>query len=225
MSDTRVIVLDTETTGLSPEEGDRIIEVACVEICDFATTRTVFHSFFNPEREIAGEAVQVHGMTWDDLMDAPRFVEKADQIVSELEDCQLVAHNATFDIGFLNHELGLANKDVKVDEICEVIDSVALARKKLGGRVDLDTLCNKLKIDASNRTKHSALLDAELTALVYVRLSSGEIDLLDTHDSSLEVEPPTAVTVQRDQPLVIYATEEEVELHTAYMKSLEQYQK
>lgn len=168
----REIIFDTETTGLDPRNGDRLVEIGCIEMINRVTTGQTFHAYFNPERSMPAEAERVHGLSETFLADKPRFAECAAGLLAFLGDSPLVAHNAGFDFGFLNTELeacGFAG----IDKI-RMIDTVALARvRHPGAKLSLDALCTRYGIDRSHRTKHGALLDAELLAQVYVELTGG----------------------------------------------------
>ena len=168
----REIVFDTETTGLNPAAGDRIVEIGCVEIQNRVETGRHFHAYFNPDRDMPSEAEAVHGLTTTFLSDKPRFSEKAEELLDFIEDSPLVAHNATFDFGFLNYELERCGKQT----VCvnRMIDTLALARSKHpGAKHSLDALCVRFGIDRSQRIRHGALLDAQLLAQVYVELTGG----------------------------------------------------
>jgi len=165
----REIVLDTETTGLDPYQGDRLVEIGCVELYNKIPTGQSFHCYINPEREMAASAFEVHGLSGDFLKDKPPFVEVADEFLAFIGEAPLVAHNAAFDLGFLNAELERAAKPVIGSE--RMIDTLLLARRKHpAGPNRLDDLCLRYGIDHSRRTKHGALLDAELLAEVYIEL-------------------------------------------------------
>src|SRR5262249_22954616 len=159
----REIVLDTETTGLDPVNGDRLIELGCIEIVNRIPTRREFHRYLNPERDIHPDAVKVHGLTAEFLKDKPSFAEVADALLEFLGDAPIVAHNATFDMGFLNAELGrLARPPLPAER---VVDTLALARRRHpAGPNSLDALCKRYGIDNSHRDKHGALIDAHLLA-------------------------------------------------------------
>jgi len=168
----REIVFDTETTGLSPAGGDRIVEIGCVEIFNRVETGRHFHAYFNPERPMPADAEAVHGLTAIFLSDKPCFVERADDLLEFLEDSPLVAHNASFDFGFLNFELERCGKS----PVCtsRMVDTLTLARTRHpGAKHSLDALCMRFGIDRSHRVKHGALLDAQLLAQVYVELTGG----------------------------------------------------
>jgi DNA polymerase-3 subunit epsilon len=168
----REIVFDTETTGLDPLSGDRIVEIGAVELVNHIPSGRSFHAYLNPERPMSAEAARVHGLDDAFLKDKPRFAEVAEELVAFLSEAHLIAHNATFDMTFINHELGRIGKPPISDE--RVIDTLLLARRKHpGSPVSLDALLNRYQIDASRRTLHGALLDAELLSEVYVELIGG----------------------------------------------------
>lgn len=168
----REIVFDTETTGLDPQRGDRMVEIGCYEMVNRVSTGRTFHAYFNPERPMPAEAEAVHGLSDAFLADKPRFAERAAELMEFLADSPLVAHNAGFDFGFLNAELAMCG----LEGVCRtrMVDTVALARvRHPGAKLSLDALCTRYGIDRSHRTKHGALLDAELLAQVYVELRGG----------------------------------------------------
>jgi DNA polymerase-3 subunit epsilon len=174
----RRIVLDTETTGLEPSLGHRVIEVACVELVDRRPTGRNFHRYFNPEREIDVAATQVHGLTLEDLADKPRFGDVADELLEFVEGSELLIHNASFDVGFLNAELSLAGKGA-IESFCRITDTLAMAREiHPGKRNSLDALCDRYQVDNSKRSLHGALLDAQLLAEVWLAMTRGQ-DALD----------------------------------------------
>src|ERR1700761_4217030 len=165
----REIVFDTETTGLDPLQGDRLVEIGCIELLNRFPTGKTFHFYFNPERDMPEGAFRVHGLSIDFLKDKPLFAEKADALIEFIGDAQLIAHNAMFDLGFLNAELERAGRAGVARE--RMIDTLMLARRKHPGSSNrLDDLCVRYSIDNSRRTKHGALLDAELLAEIYVEL-------------------------------------------------------
>ena len=168
----REIIFDTETTGLDPNSGDRMVEIGCIEMVNRVSTGETFHAYFNPERDMPPQAEAVHGLSATFLSDKPKFVELVDQVLEFIGDSPLVAHNAGFDLGFLNMELGNCGLDALPRE--RTIDTVAMARMRHpGAKNSLDALCTRYGIDRSHRTKHGALLDAELLAQVYVELTGG----------------------------------------------------
>ena len=203
----REIVFDTETTGLDPLQGDRLVEIGCIELVNRFPTGKVFHRYLNPERDMPEAAFRVHGLSVDFLKDKPRFVEVVEELVLFLgDDARLVAHNAVFDLGFLNAELERVGKTAVSRD--RLIDTLMLARRKHpGGSNRLDDLCARYRVDNSRRTKHGALLDAELLAEVYVELigarqamlglaAAGAEAMLDAAGLSLRVRPaPLAARV------------------------------
>jgi DNA polymerase-3 subunit epsilon len=168
----REIVFDTETTGLSPAGGDRMVEIGCIEIIGRIETGRHFHAYFNPERSMPGEAEAVHGLSDTFLSDKPRFADKVEELLEFIGDSPLVAHNAGFDFGFLNHELGRCGRPA----VCmsRMVDTLMLARSRHpGAKHSLDALCTRYGVDRSQRIKHGALLDAQLLVQVYVELTGG----------------------------------------------------
>ena len=189
----RQIVLDTETTGLSAESGDRIIEIGCVELLNRKLTGNNLHFYVNPERDSHEDALRVHGLTTEFLRDKPKFAEVAEEILRYLEGAEIIIHNAAFDIGFLDKELERLGKPVFTSFVSEVTDTLAMAKELYPGkRNSLDALCDRLGVDNSGRTLHGALLDAELLADVYINLTRGQeallIDLGDVGEQGAEGE-------------------------------------
>lgn len=176
----RQVVLDTETTGLDPAQGHRVIEIGCIEIENRRLTGRHFHCYLNPDREIDEGAVQVHGITSAFLADKPRFSNVADDFLHFVSEAELIIHNAPFDIGFLNSELKLAARNYgRMEDYCSVIDTLTMARKKHPGqRNSLDALCKRYEVDNSQRDLHGALLDAEILADVYLLMTGGQTSLL-----------------------------------------------
>ena len=175
----RQIVLDTETTGLEPEEGHRIIEIGCVELIDRTFTRNNFHQYLQPDREIDQAAVDVHGITNELLRDKPKFADVAEELITFVRGAELIIHNAAFDVGFLDHELRMWKTGApRVADLCDITDSLALARKlHPGQRNSLDALCRRYGVDNSQRDLHGALLDAEILADVYLAMTGGQASL------------------------------------------------
>lgn len=190
----RQIVLDTETTGLSTAQGHRIIEIGCVELVNRRLTGSEFHRFLNPDRDIDEVAEQVHGISLEDLEIAPRFPEIVDELLEYLHGAELVIHNASFDVGFLEHELRLMqHPKPKIEDHATVLDTLALARKlHPGQRNSLDALCKRYEIDASRRDVHGALIDSELLAYVYLAMTGGQATL------SLDAEPAVGAGLARE---------------------------
>lgn len=221
MMSARQIVLDTETTGLDPQQGHRIIEIAAVEINNRRFTGRNFHRYLNPEREIDQAASEVHGLTWDNLRDKPKFNEIAAELIDFVRDAELVIHNAGFDEAFLDSELNRIAQP-KLRMFCgEIIDSLKLAKElHPGKRNNLDALCERYQIDNSKRTLHGAMLDAELLAEVYLAMTRGQETLLIDMTPSQEQRASLVVTgiILR----VIPATASELAEHHAYLQELQQ---
>ena len=176
---TRQIVLDTETTGLSPDDGHRIIEIGCVELLNRKITGSRFHVYLNPEREIDAGAIEVHGLSNPFLADKPLFGDVVNDFMGYIDGAELIIHNAPFDIGFLNAELRKLRNQGEIADYCSVLDTLALARKKHPGqRNSLDALCKRYAIDNSQRDLHGALLDAEILAEVYLAMTGGQSSLI-----------------------------------------------
>lgn len=219
----REIVLDTETTGLDPKQGHRIIEIGCIELVNYMPSGREFHQFINPERDVPEDAQQVHGITNDFLADKPVFSEVADLFLEFIADSRLVIHNASFDIGFLNHELVQVPRDaIPFDR---VIDTLALARRKHpAGPNNLDALCKRYRIDLSQRTKHGALLDSELLARVYMELIGGTQAALGLEDAIARGPARNDGTPSHVRPrpsaLPPRLTAEEQEAHRAFLENL-----
>ncbi len=168
----REIVFDTETTGLSPAGGDRMVEIGCIEMIGRVETGRHFHCYFNPERPMPSEAEAVHGLSDIFLSDKPRFADKVEELLEFVGDSPLVAHNASFDFGFLNHELGRCGRPTVC--LTRMVDTLVLARSRHpGAKHSLDALCTRFGVDRSQRVKHGALLDAQLLAQVYIELTGG----------------------------------------------------
>lgn len=219
----REIVFDTETTGLSPFSGDRIVEIGCVEIYNRIETGRHFHAYFNPERAMPADAEAVHGLTTNFLSDKPCFVERADDLIAFLEDSPLVAHNASFDFGFLNFELEKCGRA----PVCmsRMVDTLTLARSRHpGAKHSLDALCMRFGIDRSHRVKHGALLDAQLLAQVYVELTGGrQIGLGLVADTDRLQLDAGAGTVRVREPRLARphgADDEELARHRAFIAKL-----
>ncbi|MEJ2529205.1 MAG: DNA polymerase III subunit epsilon [Gammaproteobacteria bacterium] len=176
----RQIVLDTETTGLEPQQGHRIIEIGCVELINRRLTGNTFHQYLQPDREIDAAAVEVHGITNDFLEDKPRFGDIAEDFIAYVSGAELIIHNAPFDVGFINRELSLLDGDWgKLERYCSIIDSLVLAKRAHPGQKNsLDALCKRYDIDNSQRELHGALLDAEILSDVYLAMTGGQTALM-----------------------------------------------
>ncbi|HWH75096.1 MAG TPA: DNA polymerase III subunit epsilon [Methylibium sp.] len=176
---TRQIFLDTETTGLSPDNGDRVIEIGCVEMVNRRLTERTLHFYLNPERPNHEDAVRIHGLTDAFLADKPKFAEVADELLAFLGGAEIVIHNAAFDVGFLNAELARLGRPRFAEHVAAVTDSLTMAREMFPGKSNsLDALCKRLEVDNSHRSLHGALLDAGLLAEVYIRLTRGQESLV-----------------------------------------------
>ena len=219
----REIVFDTETTGLNPAGGDRMVEIGCVEIFNRVETGRHFHAYFNPERDMPFEAQEVHGLSNLFLSDKPRFLERVDELLDFIEDSPLVAHNAGFDFGFLNSELQRCGRNAV--GIHRMVDTLTLARSRHpGAKHSLDALCVRFGVDRSHRVKHGALLDAQLLAQVYVELTGGrQIGL------GLVGEGGSVAVRASDRPVTVrqfraarphFAAAEELERHRAFISQL-----
>ncbi|MBD3642408.1 MAG: DNA polymerase III subunit epsilon [Marinobacter sp.] len=174
----RQIVLDTETTGIDPNEGHRIIEIGCVEVVERELTGRNYHVYINPEREVEAEAITVHGITNEFLADKPKFAEIAEEFFEFIKGAELVIHNAAFDVGFMDSEFARLKPVRKTADHCGIVDSLAIARAKHPGQKNsLDALCKRYGVDNSNRELHGALLDAEILADVYLMMTGGQTAL------------------------------------------------
>ncbi len=220
----RQIVLDTETTGLSAEAGDRIIEIGCVELVGRKLTGNNLHFYLNPERDSHEDALKVHGISNEFLRDKPRFAEVADEILRYLEGAEIIIHNAAFDLGFLDKELERLGKPVFSSFVGEVIDTLAMAKQLYPGkRNSLDALCDRLGVDNSTRTLHGALLDAELLADVYINLTRGqEALLIDLGDVDRTGEISERVDLSAIELPVLPASAQELAEHAAVLAQLDE---
>jgi DNA polymerase III subunit epsilon len=217
----RQIFLDTETTGLDPAQGHRVIELAAVEVVNRRFTGNRYHSYLNPDREIDAGAQAVHGISNERLQGEPHFADIAREFLDFIAGAELVIHNAPFDIGFLDRELGLLELGC-VSDVCEnVVDTLKMAKDlHPGQRNNLDALCKRYGVDNSNRTLHGALLDAELLADVYMAMTRGQESLM--MDIGLESDVVAETTFTRKQPLlVLHASSEEHEAHEQYLAGLD----
>jgi DNA polymerase III subunit epsilon len=216
----RQIVLDTETTGLNPNLGHRLVEVAAIELCDRKVSDRSFHRYVNPEREIDEGAAAVHGLTLDRLQDEPKFAEIAPALLEFISGAELIIHNAPFDMGFLNAELARAGLPLLENQ---VIDTLKVAKDLHPGKKNnLDALCDRYMIDNSHRTLHGALLDTELLAEVYLAMTRGQESLLEDDEASHE--DNAAISTGDRQHLavrVIKASEEELALHTQQLADID----
>lgn len=228
----RQIIVDTETTGLEPEQGHRIIEVGCIEMINRKMTDNTFHRYFNPEREVDEAAGEVHGFTLEMLRDKPLFADLAQELFDFINGAELIIHNAPFDVGFLNHEFMLAALGENlIERHCQVLDTLAMAKRMHPGQKNnLDALCKRYAVDNSQRELHGALLDSEILADVYLMMTGGQISLLGATDmsryaSGFAAANNKAVADSSGQsPIktpVIAATAEELEAHQQWLELLE----
>ncbi|MFQ3185246.1 DNA polymerase III subunit epsilon [Marinomonas primoryensis] len=216
----RQVILDTETTGIDPKQGHRIIEIGCVEMIGRKLTKRHFHVYINPDREVEEEAFRVHGISNEYLADKPRFHEIAKEFFEFIKGAELIIHNAPFDIGFMDHEFARVGGYPKTAEVCGVFDSLVYARKKHPGQKNnLNILCRRYGIDNSHRELHGALLDAEILADVYLLMTGGQTSLGLTNnsdsDSKQEGELGEIRRFSPDRPAlkIIRASEDELKAH------------
>jgi len=218
----RLIVLDTETTGIRPEEGHRIIEVGAVQILNREITSTEFHKYVQPNRPV-GDSVNIHGITDKFLINKPHFDKISDDLLSFIEGATLIIHNAPFDLGFLDNELKINGINTKIEDICKVIDTLELSKEQRPGTMhNLDALCRRFGVDTSARTRHGALLDAQILAQVYLAMTGGQSILFqESSDIESQISDPALIKKNKDNKnniKVIYANKQEVDLHNNYFK-------
>jgi DNA polymerase-3 subunit epsilon len=216
----RQIILDTETTGLDPKQGHRIIEIGCVEMLNRRLTGNNFHHYLQPDREIDAEAIEVHGITNQFLADKPRFENVVGDFLAYIRGAELIIHNAPFDIGFLNHELQLVDAASQImTDYCSVTDTLAMARQLYPGqRNSLDALCKRYEINNTHRTLHGALLDAEILADVYLAMTGGQVSLFlgsgqDDRQGASGSSPMQRITLNAERLRVIRASDVEMAAH------------
>ncbi|MDZ7663219.1 DNA polymerase III subunit epsilon [Thiohalophilus sp.] len=224
----RQIVLDTETTGLEPAQGHRIIEIGCVELVNRRLTDNRYHQYINPEREIDEGAVEVHGITTEFLADKPRFEEIAEDFVNFIHGAELIIHNAPFDVGFINHELKQFDGNRQpVDQSCRIVDTLVMARQMHPGQKNnLDALCKRYTIDNSSRELHGALLDAEILAEVYLAMTGGQVRLSlegrGSGEARSRIESRRPLAAGRPPLKIIRASETEQLAHQARLEAIDQ---
>ena len=210
------IILDTETTGISVKDGHRIVEIGCIELDNLSPTNNKFHCYLNPERKVSEKALEIHGYTDEFLSSKKKFKEVVNDFLSFIDGKKLIIHNAEFDLGHLNHELKLVGKD-KIKN--EVVDTLALARDKFpGSSISLDALCKRYKIDNSKRTQHTALVDCDLLAKVYINLT-------DQREPTLDFQNLDSVVKDQAKEKILYfkkivkPSSEEIQNHKKYLKT------
>ncbi len=217
----RKIVLDTETTGMPAYEGHRIIEIGCVELNDREVTTNYYHQYINPEREVDEGAFNVHGISDEFLSDKPVMGSVIDEFIDFIRGAELIIHNATFDIGFINHELELTGRDFKVEDICTVVDTLQMARKKFpGSRASLDALSKRFGINNFNRELHGALLDSEILAQVYLAMTGGQSGISFSSKEELEKASKNKETINKVEIHKVEIKAEELELHNNFFKEV-----
>ena len=219
----RLIVLDTETTGIRPEEGHRIIEVGAVQIVNREITSTEFHKYIQPNRTV-GDSVNIHGITDKFLINKPQFNQISNDLLDFINGATLIIHNAPFDLGFLDNELKINGTNKKIEDICSVIDTLELSKEQRPGTMhNLDALCRRFGVDTSARTRHGALLDAQILAQVYLAMTGGQSTLFqESTDTKSMISNSKLVKKNIDnknQIKVIYANEKEIELNNNYFNN------
>lgn len=217
----RQIILDTETTGIGPELGHRVIEIGCVELFDRKLTGRHYHVYLNPQREVDEGAFRVHGISTEFLRDKPLFVDVVAEFLEFVSGAELIIHNAPFDMGFLNSELKHAKWAKKLNDYCGVLDTLAMAREKHPGqRNSLDALCKRYDIDNSNRQLHGALLDAEILAFVYLAMTGGQTSLFSEVESESSQNTTTTqqiAALNLTNPVILRSSADELAEHEAFV--------
>lgn len=222
----RQVVLDTETTGLDPQQGHRVIEIGCVEIENRRLTGKRFHRYLNPARKIDAAAIEVHGLTTEFLSDKPRFSQIEAELLEFITGAELIIHNAPFDLAFLNYELSLTGSEVNnLDALCSVLDTLVLAREKHPGqRNNLDALCKRYNVDNTHRQLHGALLDAEILADVYLLMTSGQSSFAlkeETRKTGVQNSRKRKLDPKRASLKIIRATADEISLHEERLQEIQ----
>lgn len=218
----RQLIIDTETTGLEPGEGHRIIEFAALEMINRQLTGNTLHLYFNPQRDIPPEATSIHGITWEQVKDQPTFDEDVDKIISFIEGAELIIHNAKFDLKFLDHHFAQLQKQVTLNYTKSVIDTLILARKKFpGAKNSLDALCDRFKVDRTNRIYHGALIDCELLAYVYLELTREQISLLGEEETTRNQKKEFKRLELANPGLAVSVSPQENQAHLDYLQQLD----
>ncbi len=218
----RQIILDTETTGIGPEQGHRVIEIGCIELIDRKLTGNHFHVYLNPQREVDEGAFRVHGISTEFLQDKPLFQDIVTEFLQFVEGSELIIHNAPFDVGFLNSELNHVKWNKTLEDYCQILDTLVLAREKHPGqRNSLDALCKRYEIDHFNRELHGALLDAEILAYVYLAMTGGQSSLFTEVESSLnhsKIKTQEIKPLSLKNPVIMNANEAELIQHQSFIE-------
>jgi DNA polymerase-3 subunit epsilon len=222
----RQIVLDTETTGLEPAQGHRIIEIGCVEMINRRLTGNHYHQYIQPDRDIDDGAIEVHGISNEFLADKPRFDDIVEDFLRYVKGAELIIHNAPFDVGFINSELQRYEKNhAAIEALCGIIDTLALARElHPGQKNNLDALCKRYDVDNSRRELHGALLDAEILADVYLRMTGGQEALfVESQQQAVEVSHREISRISNDRPAlkIVYANQAETEAHEQRLQAIQ----
>ena len=222
----RQIVLDTETTGLEPAQGHRIIEIGCVEMINRRLTGNHYHQYIQPDREIDDGAIEVHGISNEFLADKPIFEDIVEDFLRYVKGAELIIHNAPFDVGFINSELQRYEKDhPAIETLCAIIDTLALARElHPGQKNNLDALCRRYDVDNSHRELHGALLDAEILADVYLRMTGGQEALfVESQQQSMEIGQQEIIRIGTERPAlkIVYADQAEVAAHEQRLQAIQ----
>ncbi len=222
----RQVVLDTETTGLDPAQGHKLIEIGCVEIVNRRLTQRHYHQYLQPDREVDPEAFAVHGISDEFLQDKPRFVDVVQEFMAFIDGAELIIHNAPFDLGFINHELNLLQQGWQaVESYCTITDTLVMARQRHPGQKNnLDALCKRYNIDNSQRTLHGALLDSEILADVYLTMTGGQVSLLGNEqqaNSQQQVSVIRRVAADRPSLPIITADADELAAHEAVLARID----
>lgn len=219
----RQIVLDTETTGLDWRSGHRVIEIGCVELLNRNLTGRHYHVYLNPDRDIDAEAIEVHGITEEFLADKPRFADIAAEFEDFVRDAELVIHNASFDVGFLNHELSLTGRGAIAELCANVVDTLRMAKEQNPGKkASLDALCDRYQIDNAHRTLHGALLDAEILAEVYLAMTRGQESLImDLEEVAPSPDEAAAGLAERPPLKIVRAADDELAEHTKTLADID----
>ena len=211
------IVLDTETTGLSAKDGHRIVEIGCIELNDLIPTKKIFHFYLNPERRVSEEAFKVHGYSDEFLSDKKKFVEIADEFLGFIKDKKIIIHNADFDIAHINNELLIAGREKITNK--NIIDTLDIARNKFpGSAISLDALCKRFRIDNSRREKHTALVDCELLAKVYINLIDQKEPKLNFNNLNEEIKDEINKKINNYSKKIITLSSEEIKKHKEFLR-------